>query len=320
MSTKPDSRPGSAGLVAECPRCAGLCCVALPFHRSADFPFDKEAGQPCVHLTEDFRCEVHDSLDELGFAGCIRFDCFGAGQHVCEVTVPDGSAGSEDELAAARSAAFPLVRQLREILWYLMDASARSVTARHQAALSVATEQCQQLLQRRGGELTADDVAALREPVSELLREVSARLREGFPGRADAAGTRDYVGADLSTRDLRAADLRGALLIATDLRGTDLRGADLLGADLRDADIRGADLRGCLFVTPVQLAAARGDVSTRLPAGLSAPQRWSSGRAQARVEVAGSEAAARPASGRLGRSPRSSCETTIPTAIRVQPR
>lgn len=73
---------------------------------------------------------------------------------------------------------------------------------------------------------------------------------------------------------LRAANLRGALLIAADLKGSDLRGADLIGADLRDADLRGADLSGSLFLTQTQLDSARGDMSTRLPHGLTHPAHW----------------------------------------------
>ena len=73
-------------LAADCSRCAGLCCVALPFGRSADFPVDKAAGDPCEHLRRDFRCGIHDRLREEGYRGCTVFDCFGAGQQVTQVT------------------------------------------------------------------------------------------------------------------------------------------------------------------------------------------------------------------------------------------
>ena len=50
--------------------------------------------------------------------------------------------------------------------------------------------------------------------------------------------------------------------------------ADLLGADLRGARLDGADLADALFLTPPQVASARGDRTTRLPAGLDAPAHW----------------------------------------------
>ncbi len=37
-------------LKADCEKCFGLCCVALPFAASADFAFDKQAGSPCINL------------------------------------------------------------------------------------------------------------------------------------------------------------------------------------------------------------------------------------------------------------------------------
>ena len=46
---------GVPELTADCGRCFGLCCVALPFSRSADFAYDKPAGEPCVNLQPDSR-------------------------------------------------------------------------------------------------------------------------------------------------------------------------------------------------------------------------------------------------------------------------
>ncbi|CAO5185785.1 exported hypothetical protein [Frankia sp. AiPs1] len=75
-------------------------------------------------------------------------------------------------------------------------------------------------------------------------------------------------------RTCGGADLSGRLLLGADLRRADLRAADLRGADLRGADLRGADLRGTWFLTSMQLASARGDLSTRLSAGHDHPAHW----------------------------------------------
>ncbi len=64
---------------ADCSRCFGLCCTALSFERSAQFGHDKMAGQPCQYLQQDFRCRIHERLDDLGYGGCDAFDCLGAG-------------------------------------------------------------------------------------------------------------------------------------------------------------------------------------------------------------------------------------------------
>ena len=44
---------------ADCADCFGLCCVALPFARSADFAVNKPAGKPCSNLQSDVRCGIH---------------------------------------------------------------------------------------------------------------------------------------------------------------------------------------------------------------------------------------------------------------------
>ena len=48
----------------------------------------------------------------------------------------------------------------------------------------------------------------------------------------------------------------------------------MLGADLRGADVRGARLAGALLLTNPQLAAARGDAATTVPAHLARPPHW----------------------------------------------
>ncbi len=46
------------------------------------FAYDKKAAEPCKHLTKDHACNIHEQLTDKGFAGCVRYNCFGAGQRV----------------------------------------------------------------------------------------------------------------------------------------------------------------------------------------------------------------------------------------------
>jgi hypothetical protein len=85
VSSSRGRRPGAGEhaeeLRADCASCFGLCCVALPFARSADFAADKPAGRPCANLREDFRCGIHGRLRDKGYQGCTVFDCFGASRY-----------------------------------------------------------------------------------------------------------------------------------------------------------------------------------------------------------------------------------------------
>ncbi|WP_433800552.1 pentapeptide repeat-containing protein [Actinomycetospora sp. CA-084318] len=246
-------------LTADCGRCAGLCCVAPAFTRSADFAISKPARTPCPNLAvgvpgEPAPCTIHDVLPERGFPGCVTFDCFGAGQRVTAWAdwrvAPDEAFG-----------AFDVMRALHEVLWYLAEpvdalAAERSALAERVAAL--------------GPEA---DVAAVRGEAGELFGRTSEVVRGAdAPSMARA----DLVGKDLRRRRLADVSLRGALLMGADLRGVDLGRADLLGADLRGADLRGASLRSVLFLTNPQVTSARGDASTTLPARVHRPGAWTS--------------------------------------------
>jgi hypothetical protein len=256
-----------AELQADCTRCLALCCVGPAQTASADFPADKPPGRPCLHLRGDDRCRIHDELRERGFAGCVAYDCFGAGQHVVQVTF-----GGRRTREPAMDAVLPVLRQLHELRWYLEEVLDRSSAA----SLHPAARRLRDVLVRLGDgtadELLALDVAARRAAVVPVLRRASVLVRAPYPGRRDMS--RDLVGARLRRASLAGADLRGALLIGADLRTADLRAADLLGADLRGADLRDADLTGALFLTRTQLGSAVGDAATRLPSGLSRPAHW----------------------------------------------
>ncbi len=264
-----DRRPD---LRADCSRCAGLCCVALPFARSADFAIDKPAGMPCRHLGADDRCRIHDRLRPEGFPGCEVFDCFGAGQQVVQVTFRGGTWRDGPAVAGPMFAAFGTLRAVHEMRWYLADAVTRDLPTAVASVVRGLTSRLAALSAADAEALATVDVFELRREVGDLLRRVSAAVRGGLDG-ATLRGA-DLVGRDLRTEAFHGADLRGSLLIGADLRGTDLRVADLLGADMRGADLRGADLTDALFVTGPQLAAARGDRSTRIPEPVRRPSHW----------------------------------------------
>ena len=244
-------------LEADCGRCAGLCCVAPAFARSADFAISKPARAPCPNLAvgapgEPAPCTIHAELPERGFPGCVTFDCFGAGQRV--TALADWRLSPE-----AAFGAFDAMRALHEVLWYLAEPLDALVAERSALADRVA------------GLGPEADVGAVRAEAGELLGRVSEAVRgPDAPSMARA----DLVGKDLRRRRMADVSLRGALLMGADLRGVDLGRADLLGADLRGADLREASLSGVLFLTNPQVTSARGDGSTTLPARVHRPAAW----------------------------------------------
>ena len=236
-------------LKGDCANCFGLCCVALPFAKSADFAATKDAGTPCRNLLADHRCGIHDTLRQKGYAGCTVYDCFGAGQRVSQ-TVFAGidwrTAGREQMFAV-----FPLVRQLHELLWDLAEAHRLDP----HDDLAAAFAEVEQHTVAAPDAILALDVAEIRAKVNVLLLRTSERLRT-------------------SAKSYRGADLIGARLRNKNLSNADFRGAYLIGADLTNSDLSGADLATCLFLTQPQVNAARGNARTKLPAALSRPAHW----------------------------------------------
>lgn len=261
------------GLRADCARCFALCCVVPAFARSADFAIDKPAGTPCPNLGAEFRCGIHAELRGRGFTGCTVYDCFGAGQHVAQVSFGGRDWRAHPELREQMFAVFPIMRHLHELLWYLTAARALHAAAPVHAELDRAIADTRALTNQDPSTVLQLDVDAQRQQVNALLVRASDLARASVPKRKDRRGA-DLIGKDLRTVDLRGASLRGAYLIGADLRGSRLGLADLTGADLRGANLAGTDLTETLFLTQAQLDAAHGDRATRLPATLVRPAHW----------------------------------------------
>jgi hypothetical protein len=274
-------------LGADCANCFGLCCVALAFTRSVDFPVDKDAGDPCTNLDTADGCTIHPRLRAEGFRGCTVFDCSGAGQKVSRHTFAGRSWRDDTATRDAMFAVFPVVRRLHELLRFLDEAITIARDPRAARTLTTRFERVRDLSDADPDSLLVVDVDGEYDAARPLLLAASRSARLGdAEARADRAGDdrrfgrlrvgpgADLLGADLRRADLRGASLRGALLIGADLTGADLRRCECIGADLRDADLSGADLRGAVYLTQMQVNAARGDAHTRLDDGFQRPSHW----------------------------------------------
>ncbi|MGO4544635.1 pentapeptide repeat-containing protein [Paenibacillus sp. 2TAB23] len=282
-STKQDSINHNNPLQGDCENCFGLCCVSLPYSASVDFAKDKHAGQPCSNLQTDFRCGIHDSLRRKGFRGCTVYDCFGAGQKVSNHTFGGKHWRQSPDNAQQMFEVFPIMWELQELLWYLNEAMRLEAAQSIQHDLRQAYDETERLTLLHADELIKLEVSVHRALVNALLLQTSELVRARAaseqaqksrkPQKKYGRGA-DLMGAKLRGASLLGANLRGAYLIAADLRDADLRSADLIGADFRDTDIRGADLTDSLFLTQVQVNAAKGDSRTKLPSTLHRPTHW----------------------------------------------
>ncbi|MBR7796137.1 pentapeptide repeat-containing protein [Virgibacillus sp. AGTR] len=266
-------------LKSDCENCFGLCCVALPFAKSADFARNKNAGTPCSNLHSNFNCAIHKTLRNEGFRGCSVFECFGAGQKVSQHTFSGIDWNSSEVLASQMFTVFPIMQQLQEMLWYLSQAIDIEPSLPFKSDLITMFTETEQLTFYEANEILTIDIQAHRDKVNDLLQQTSAIIRSNAQRNFGIAQKKDkqradFIRANFYKADLRGENLRGALFIAADLREADLRGSDLIGADLRDANIQGTNLSESLFITQPQLNAANGDASTKIPSFLHRPSHW----------------------------------------------
>lgn len=150
-------------LVADCARCAAVCCVATSFETCEDFAFAKAAGERCRHLGPDDRCTIHEELAARGNRGCAIYDCHGAGPRVTRAFPPE-----------TRDEAFRIARVLHELLVLLVEAAKLCARREPSLADSIAAE-----IRRLDAAVEAPDLLETgAEPhearARELLRRVAA--------------------------------------------------------------------------------------------------------------------------------------------------
>ncbi|MDT8719417.1 pentapeptide repeat-containing protein [Clostridium sp. 19966] len=262
----------------DCKNCFGLCCVALYFSSSEGFPQNKEAGNPCKNLKENFTCAVHKTLIAKGLKGCTAYDCFGAGQKLSQLTFK-GISWRDLPDAALMFDSFLVMRQLQEMLWYLTEAFNIQEDKSAKEEIKRLIEATEKLTLLDAEALLGLNLEAHREKVNPILKAASEYVRakaiKSVNLKNSERGKRfDYLGADLRKTKLIGADLRGTLLIAARLNGNTLNGADFIGSDMRDADIRDADLSRSIFLTQAQINSAKGNAHTKLPERILRPSHW----------------------------------------------
>ena len=164
--------------LADCAKCAALCCVAPSFSKSDDFAFDKPAHTACPHLRRDHRCDIHAELVGRGFRGCAHYDCSGAGPRVTAMF----AASSRDDPAVASTmlAVFLVVRVLHEELLLLETARRVQLDGDLDGALGRELGRMRDELERAGqgtvDELVCVDAFGLRKRNRALLSRIGRAI------------------------------------------------------------------------------------------------------------------------------------------------
>ncbi|MBW7572769.1 pentapeptide repeat-containing protein [Caproiciproducens faecalis] len=243
--------------------------MALYCAKTDGFPADKGSGTPCKYLMPDFRCKIHSELKSRKMSGCLAYECLGAGQKTTQMYCPDHDWKANPAQAENIFQTFTIVFHLHQILWYLIEAF--SLTSDEKTAAAIESLITENLQMTQQPSLLNLDIAGHKLKVNNILKTVIGMISAECP--ASSQGT-DFLGKNFKKANLDRRDFSMSLLIAANLEGCSLDRTVFLGADLRDANIKNTDLSKCVFLTQMQINSAKGNSSTRLPAGLHHPAAW----------------------------------------------
>jgi hypothetical protein len=150
--------------------------VLLPFDAGEAFGFDKAAGTPCRHLA-GHACTIHAGLAAAGFAGCLRYDCLGAGQRVVQEVFSGKSWRDDAGLLAPMEAAFRAMRRLHEDHAMLVSAARLTLLEAEEAERQRLITQLNIGQTASAAGLAAFEAGPLPRAVKDFTASLKARLR-----------------------------------------------------------------------------------------------------------------------------------------------
>ncbi|POF29454.1 hypothetical protein [Roseibium marinum] len=157
-------------LTPDCTNCAALCCVVFAFDKSESFAVDKAAGEVCANLDGCGRCKVFSKRQELGFKGCIAYDCHGAGQRVTQEVFGGKSWRNDTGLTIRMGAALSVLRRIHEQLVMLRTAGNLPLEAEERLTAQALEESLSPENDWTEGTLQAFPIDAICRDVATFLR------------------------------------------------------------------------------------------------------------------------------------------------------
>ncbi|MFA9378792.1 MAG: pentapeptide repeat-containing protein [Lachnotalea sp.] len=257
-------------LKIDCENCSGLCCVALFCMKSDGFPANKESGVPCQYLMNDFRCNIHSNLASKNMRGCLAYDCFGAGQKVTQGCYPNIDWQLNTNKAEEIFQVFLVVFQLHQMEWYLIEALSMASDETLKLDIESLISENEQMTKQSPNEILHLNIEKYRLNVNQKLKKISDLIVTDAFFKKNS----DFFGKNFKCANLDRQDFSMAILIAANLEGCSLNGTSFLGADLRDTNVKNTDLSSSIFLTQMQINAAKGNENTNLPNNLSRPASW----------------------------------------------
>ncbi|WP_392486043.1 pentapeptide repeat-containing protein [Haloimpatiens sp. FM7315] len=273
MKIHENKRENLNQLKSDCSKCSGLCCVALFFSTIDGFPENKNAGNPCSKLQNNYRCKIHDELEKRNMKGCIGYDCFGAGQHVTQCIYKKETWQTLKEQSKEIFDVFIIIYQLYQIRYFLEEAKIVIPAKNLRNDIENLIDENKVLCNFTPDKIQHINIDNYRNKANLILKKVCDSITKSFNNSTSKQLT-EFMGRTFKKRDMSGLDLSVKLLIATNFEGCIFNGTIFLGADTRDTNFSNADLSEAVFLTQGQINSAKGSRNTKLPKHLDYPVTW----------------------------------------------
>ena len=126
----------------------------------------KKAGEPCPKLGRDGLCTIYARREEEGFSGCIRYECFGAGQHVVETLFEGRDWRSDPALLPAMVESFLAMRPVSDLLFLARRAEARG------GEVTDIVERLEAMVGSRESLIAAEGLASCERDLRAIYRQL----------------------------------------------------------------------------------------------------------------------------------------------------
>lgn len=155
---------------SDCSRCAALCCIAYPSDDMPGFSASKEAGEPCPKLDRCGLCTIYETRKEEGFAGCIGYECFGAGQHVVQTFFDGQDWRNDPALLVPMVDTFLAMRPVSDLLFLIDRARREEALSGNESSLDEMKERLLEVCSTRLGLRNRGTVSEVRCSLQRIYR------------------------------------------------------------------------------------------------------------------------------------------------------
>ncbi len=163
-------------LSADCQHCFGLCCVALPYAKSADFAFDKDGARLAATYNQTINVLYIKTSEKKGFEAVLLMNALAPARRYLKLLMRE-RIGKTTPKQQARCLTFSYYAAMHEMLWYIHEALSIETAKPIHRELRACFDKIDKLTRLSKENLLTLQVNEYRAEVNEWLLKTSELVR-----------------------------------------------------------------------------------------------------------------------------------------------